>query len=95
MDSIVTEYKNICFFCGKAAVEEHHLLFGNGTRKLAEEDGIKVPVCKDCHTMGRVTGRIHDNSMAENLSKKLGQAIWENYYGSRQEFRSRYGKSYL
>lgn len=40
--SIITDYINICFFCGKPAEGEHHLLFGNGTRKLAEEDGLKV-----------------------------------------------------
>lgn len=41
--SIITDYINICFFCGKPAECEHHLLFGNGRRKLAEEDGLKVP----------------------------------------------------
>ncbi len=80
--SIVTDYKDICFFCGRLAEGEHHLLFGNGTRKLAEEDGLKVPACNQCHTLGTVTGRIHDNVMAEKLSKMLGQAglydtLWE------------------
>lgn len=41
IDSIVTGYSSICFFCGKPAECEHHLLFGNGKRKLAEEDGLK------------------------------------------------------
>ena len=95
MRSIVTEYDSICFFCGKPAVEEHHLLFGNGTRQLAEEDGIKVPTCKDCHTIGVKMCRVHDNPMAERLSKMLGQAIWEKEYGTRDQFRARYGKSYL
>lgn len=41
--SIVTDYAGICFFCGKPAECEHHLLFGNGIRELAEQDGLKVP----------------------------------------------------
>ena len=50
---IVTKYNNNCIFCGRPTTEEHHLLFGNGFRKLAEEDGIKVPVCEYCHTRAR------------------------------------------
>lgn len=93
--SIVTEYESVCFFCEAPAECEHHLLFGNGVRKLAEKDGIKVPICNRCHNMGNLLERIHDNSMAENLSKKLGQAIWEKEYGTREQFRKRYGQSYL
>lgn len=52
--SIVTDYAGICFFCGKPAECEHHLLFGNGIRELAEQDGLKVPACNKCHNMGRV-----------------------------------------
>ena len=89
--SIVTDYEKICFFCGRPAECEHHLIFGRGRRKLAEEDGLKVPSCHNCHNMGR----IHDNPMAEFLSKALGQAIYEGKIGSREEFRARYGKSYL
>lgn len=92
---IVTEYEGICFFCGRPAECEHHLLFGNGTRELAEQDGLKVPACNRCHNTGETTERIHENIMAEKLSKMLGQAIFENRLGTREEFRDRYGKSYL
>jgi hypothetical protein len=95
MKSIVTNYTNICFFCGRPSECEHHLIFGNGQRSLSEADGIKVPVCNSCHNMGKVSERIHDNPMAEKLSKMLGQAIWEKHNGDREAFRKRYGKSYL
>lgn len=72
--SIVTDYAGICFFCGKPAECEHHLLFGNGIRELAEQDGLKVPACNKCHNMGKQIERIHENIMAEKLSKMLGQA---------------------
>ena len=96
MEGIVTQYKNICFFCGKPSECEHHLLFGNGIRKLAEVDGIKVPSCNRCHNLARKPeDRIHENPMAEKLSKMLGQAVWESRYGAREDFCKRYGKSYL
>lgn len=71
------------------------MLFGKGIRELAEQDGLKVPACNKCHSMGKSTERIHENSMAEKLSKMLGQAIFENRIGTREEFQARYGKSYL
>ena len=93
--SIVTDNDFACYFCGKQAVCEHHLLFGKGIRELAEEDGLKVPACNECHTIGILGGRVHDNAMAEKLSKMLGQAIYEAKVGSREQFMKRYGRSYL
>lgn len=92
---IVTEYKNVCFFCGAPAECEHHLIFGNGNRDLSDKDGLKVPSCNKCHNTGSISERIHDNPMAEKLSKMLGQAIYELKIDDRETFRRRYGKSYL
>ncbi len=78
MKSIVTDDVNFCFFCGNPASCDHHLIFGTSGRAFAEKYGIKVPVCDSCHTRGEyVTCRIHDNPMAEHLSKMLGQALFE------------------
>lgn len=95
MNNIVTEYTNICAICGKPIDCEHHLIFGNGLKPLAEEDGIKIPICNNCHTLAGGKNQLHENPVAERLSKMLGQAIWEQHYGSREDFRLRYGKSYL
>ena len=95
MKSIVTDYTDICFYCGRTAEAEHHLIFGNGLRSLAEKDGLKVPCCNRHHNLGSIDERIHGNPAAEKLSKMLGQAIWESRYGDREAFRKRYGKSYL
>lgn len=96
------EYSQYCFFCGSPASGEHHLLFGTGMRNLAEEDGLKVPSCIKCHTNAPITNRIHDNPMAERLSKMLGQAFYERNKcaegatldEAREMFRRRYGRSY-
>lgn len=36
-----------------------------------------MPICNNCHNMGEVLKRVHENPMAEKLSKMLGQAVWE------------------
>lgn len=84
----------LCFFCGREAECKHHLIFGRGLRKLADEDGLVVDACNKHHNMGQISERVHENSMAERLSKMLGQAIFEQEH-TREEFRKRYGKSYF
>ena len=103
MESIVTKYTDYCIFCGKPLEAEHHLLFGNGMRELAEQDKVKVPSCNRCHNMGPLLERIHDNPMAEKLSKICGQLAFEKHTvadghtedEAREIFRKRYGRSYL
>ena len=105
MKSVLTKYNGFCIFCGKPTQTDHHLLFGKGIRELAEEDGVKMPVCDVEHNMAGGTRQIHDNSIAEKLSKIAGQLAWEKeYYRSlygneddpaREAFRERYGRSYL
>lgn len=101
--SIITKYDTICSFCGRSCNSEHHLLFGGANRKLAEADGIKLPACDYCHTLNEVSRRIHDNPMAEKLSKMAGQLAYEKRRcaegatedEAREMFRRRYGGSYL
>lgn len=109
MKSKVTPYEDMCFFCGKPATQTHHLIFGTSARQLADKDGLYVPICDKCHTSSEyVIDRIHDNPMAEKLSKMLGQAMFErNYYKdlwyqlnrdtdeARERFIERYGRSFI
>lgn len=95
MKSIVTEYQYNCAFCGKPTNEKHHLIFGTAGRALADKDGLTIPCCDNCHRMNRTTERIHGNPMAEKMSKMMGQLAFEAYIGTREEFRKRYGVSYL
>lgn len=70
---IVTDYPEICFICGRPSEAEHHLVFGTAGRELSEKDGLKVPVCNNCHNMGEILMRIHGNPMAERMSKIIGR----------------------
>ena len=117
MKSIVTKYEDICAFTGKPAEAVHHLIFGVDRQK-ADEDGLVVPVTNACHNMGytSVKGRgakssgtmiIHGNSMAEAMSKMIGQLAWEKQWykdragehgdadSARDAFMKRYGRSFL
>lgn len=100
----------ICIICGKPAECKHHLIFGNSRRRLCDEDGITLYMCNEHHNMAAMAvDRIHNNSMAEALSKMLGQAMWERNYvaegldlpfphtleDARRAFIGRYGRNYL
>lgn len=87
MKSIVTEYKDYCLICGKPKEDAHHLLIGSD-RRHADEDGLVIPVCRECHSF------IHDNPQALVMSKIIGQLAYEKEH-TRNEFRARYRHSYL
>lgn len=103
MKAFITAYQKNCAFCGKPTGTKHHLVFGRGRRPLADEDGLVLPSCDRCHNMGPISERIHDNAMAEKLSKMLGQLAYEKAQvatglseeDAREKFRRRYGESYL
>lgn len=101
----INDEEHYCQFCGKSDAKKHHLVFGTGLRDKADEDNIFIYACSECHVTGqRVEDRIHDNPMAEKLSKMLGQCMWEKNYieehgcdsdTARSEFIKRYGRGYI
>ena len=109
--SIITKFENISAFSGSPAECNHHLIFGNGLRDLADTDGIWIPLTNKEHNMSSkgTIYQIHSNPAAEKLSKMLGQMAWEKKYiidkyelpfegindEAREAFIARYGKSYL
>lgn len=78
-----------CDICSKNfyEVDVHHLIMGSN-RKLADEDGLTINVCRMCHT------KIHESAVSERLSKMLGQAMYERTH-TREEFMKRYKYNYL
>ena len=92
MRSIITNSK-ACYICGKEGTETHHCIFGS-KRKLADEDGLTVRLCRDCHTAVHSSIKDFDKWMQKAL-KKVAQEKWEEKYGTREEFIQRYGRNYL
>lgn len=80
MKSILTEYTELSAFSASAKECDHHLIFGSGLRKLADQDGLILPLTNSEHNTGAIPERIHDNPAAEKLSKMLGQVAWEEQY---------------
>lgn len=108
---VLTEYTELSAFSAAPRECDHHLVFGSGMRKLADEDGLIIPLTNREHNTGPIEERVHGNMSAEKLSKMLGQVAFEKeYYRSlleaagdldkgedpaRDIFRRRYGISYL
>ena len=99
-DSIITEYSDYSAFSGKPKEHTHHCVFGRGMRNLADEDKLTIGVTLAEHEF------IHNNPIAADMSKMIGQLAYEKELYRRQytmdgsdpareEFRKRYGKSYL
>lgn len=71
-----------CVLCGRRyATHKHHLISGTSGRAFADKFGLTLHICDQCHN-GAVLpeDRIHGNPRAEDLSKMLGQALWEKKY---------------
>ena len=85
--SIVTEYECLSAFSARPKECDHHLIFGSGLRKLADADGLILPLANDEHNIcrdGDATKIIHGNVAAEKLSRMLGEVIWEQDYIARR-----------
>lgn len=84
---------NHCNGCGRwlwGTGEWHHTMNGTHQRKKADEDGLIIYVCGECHR------RIHQNALMRKAIKKESQIRWMKYYNkTEEEFIKRYGRSYL
>ena len=85
-----------CYICLKRGfhtyryTELHHCIHGNANRRLADKDGLTVWLCKYHHMM------LHDHGENDLELQQEAQTRWMEYYEkSIDEFRKRYGKSYL
>ena len=91
MKSILQEDKR-CWLCGRVVgLEVHHILGGVANRKLSEKYGLKVWLCRNCHT-GR-DGAQYDQQKNLQL-KRDAQYAFERTH-NRKEWMTLFGKNYL
>lgn len=77
-----------CFECDRPVTEEHHLIFGKN-RQNAEDWGLTIRLCPECHR------RLHDQDEQMAMRyRKMGQAAFEYRYGH-DEFMKIFGRNYL
>ena len=94
---MITEFNELCAICNKQATEVHHLIFGIANRRLSDEDGLTMPLCREHHEM------IHRNKELQVMSEIAGQLAYEKDKvaegmvpaEARVDFMVRYGRSYL
>lgn len=81
----------MCYICRRRTeLELHHCIPGNPGRKHSDEDGLVVYLCRSCHR------GIHDSGLYYEALKTAAQTAWMRHYQKGvEEWRKRYGKSYL
>ena len=97
MESIIQKEKK-CSFCdsvsgGICGLESHHI-FPGSNRKWSEKYGLKVWLCGDEHHRNGPWS-VHQNREAANRLKAIGQAKFEETYGTRQDFVRIFGRNYI
>ena len=90
--SVFTDDMDHCYFNGTSSVERHHI-FGGSRRMASEKYGFVVPLRPDLHPNGAQAGQ---NAAEIDLNlKQMAQEYFEANYGTREEFRRIFMKSYL
>lgn len=90
--SVFTDDMDHCYFTGTAPVERHHI-FGGANRKNSEKYGFIVPLRPDLHPNGVYAGQ--SAKLIDVKLKTMAQEYFEREYGTRDDFRRIFGKSYL
>lgn len=99
MKSIMHDKKDqTCYLCmmlhgdySRKTVQEHHVIFGSGRRKLSEKYGLKVYLCLWHHTEGKES--VHRNAEMANLLKAEAQEAFEKKHPE-ESFLKVFGKNY-
>lgn len=94
------KYDGTCYLCmllncdyqRRTALQEHHVMFGNKQKKLAEHYGLKVYLCLQHHTSGPAA--VHNNHENAELLQKKAQAAFEKKYGH-EKWMGIFGRNYL
>lgn len=95
LTSVFTDDMDHCMFTGSADVERHHIIGKTkGNKELCEKYGFIVPLRYDLHPNGANADPRYRKPMDDHL-KRMAQEYFEKHYGSREEFRRLFGKSYL
>ena len=90
--SIIVDDLDYCMVCGRPHPHKHEVFFGEKQRKHSIKYGMVLPLCYIDH---EGNDGPHMNREIDMKYKQMGQEIWEETYGSREDFIRIFGKSYL
>ncbi len=92
LKSVLTDDMDHCMFTGTAPVERHHV-YGGRNRKNSEKYGFIAPLRPDLHPNGVFAGKYA--KVIDMELKERCQRYFEEHYGTRKDFISIFGISYL
>lgn len=94
LKSVFTDDMDHCFYTGSPYVERHHI-FGGSNRNRSEAYGFVIPLSPRLHPNGSsATWSIEIAGLDLHL-KRMAQTYFEQHYGTREQFREEFGKSWL
>ncbi len=64
-----------CYLCGGRGEHLHHIIYGNGKRRISDREGLLVALCTSCHW------KIHNRHTHDKELKKMAQETWMKYHG--------------
>lgn len=77
-----------------AGLHKHHIFGGVPNRRYSEEDGLVIFLTPEDHNMSEKG--IHANREFDLYAKRKAQLRWMEFYSkTEEEFRQRYGASWL
>ena len=83
-----------CYVCGTIRnLHRHHVFHGTSNRKQSEKFKMVVYLCGYHHNLSNEG--VHFNKKLDLQLKQEYQVKWESQYGSREEFRKVFRKSYI
>lgn len=93
--SVFTDDMDHCMFTGCAPIERHHIFYraGGGMKEICEKYGFIAPLRPDLHPNGVFAGQAA--KAVDTKLKTMAQEYFESHYGTREEFRNIFGRSYL
>ncbi len=79
-----------CYMCGTYQnLDIHHCIHGTGRRRLADEDGLTVYLCRADHD------KVHHDRTLDLAFIQMAERHYIGHIGNEDDFRRRYGKSWL
>ena len=102
MKSIMHQKDGTCYLCmklnfdysTKTGLQEHHVIFGMGNRKLSERYGLKVYLCSWHHLASGGPEAVHRNENTRRMLCRDAQRCFEKHYPG-LSFREIFGKNWL
>lgn len=89
--SLLRRTENTCFLCGSNGfLQRHEIFHGTALREKSKKYGLWVTLCPDCHRLAH-----SDRAIAKGLKVTAEVEALEYYGWTVDEFRQRFGKSWI